>query len=80
MTESKPRGEYNPDLKALVNKLIELRHGHMLNQKELAAKMGVQQSVISRIEQFHHHPKIETLQAYAKALDCKIVFMVFADV
>jgi len=60
--------EFQKNLK----KIRELRR---LTQEELAQKSGISQSAISKYEhglESMSKPKLETLEALARALDCKI--------
>jgi transcriptional regulator with XRE-family HTH domain len=50
--------------------LLRLDKG--LSQEELAARAGMRQSVISRIENGESEPRIETVNKIAKALNRKV--------
>ena len=50
--------------------LLRLDEG--LSQEELAARAGMRQSVISRIENGESEPRIETVNRIAKALNRKV--------
>lgn len=56
----------------LRKKILLLRLDEGLSQEELAYKAGMEQSVISRIENGENEPKIETVNKIAKALDRKV--------
>lgn len=56
----------------LRKKILLLRLDEGLSQAELAAKAGMQQSVISRIENGESEPRIETVIKIAKALNRKV--------
>ena len=53
--------------------LIKARLSKKLSQTGLAAKLGMQQSVISRIENGKGNPSLRTILAIAKALDVNLV-------
>jgi len=53
--------------------LLRLDEG--LSQEELAARAGMRQSVISRIENGESEPRIETVNKIAKAFIKKIEFL-----
>ena len=57
----------------VMHALIDARINSGLTQKELAAKSGVRQSNISRIENGTCSPTIATLQALAKGLGKQLV-------
>lgn len=52
--------------------LVELREQHGLTQAELAARCGVNQADISRIERGATSPTTKTLQRIAEALDADV--------
>ncbi|MGM0500817.1 MAG: helix-turn-helix domain-containing protein [Bacillota bacterium] len=56
----------------LRKKILLLRLDEGLSQEELAAKSGMRQSVISRIENGESEPRIETVNKIAKALNRKV--------
>lgn len=53
--------------------LIRARRKKHWSQAELAARLGMQQSAISRIESGKGNPGLNTLLALAKALDVHVV-------
>lgn len=53
-------------------KIIQLRYDLGLTQSELAEKVGVPQSFISKIESFEHAISITTLEKIARACDKKL--------
>ncbi len=57
----------------LVRAMIKARYDAGLTQKELAAKTGIQQANISRIENGNGNPSISTLYKLAEGLEKKIV-------
>lgn len=72
----------DPDFKAeydgtraeheVMRAIIKARLENNLSQKELAARSGIRQSNISRIESGMSLPNIATLEAIAKGLDKKL--------
>lgn len=52
--------------------MLLLRLDKGLSQEELAARAGMRQSVISRIENGESEPRIETVNKIAKALNRKV--------
>ena len=58
-------------------KLAELRKAANLSQKELEAKSGVKQSVISAIENGNvRYPRLDTLVAFSHVFKCTIEEMI----
>lgn len=57
--------------------LIAARLAAGLTQRQLADRMGTQQSVVARIEGGAHPPRLDTLQKWAAA--CKADFTIKAD-
>ena len=60
----------------LRKKLIGLRIKAGLTQEELASRLQTQKSNISRLENVNSKisPKLSTIEAYAKAVGCKLEF------
>jgi len=56
----------------LRKKILWLRLDEGLSQEELAARAGMRQSVISRIENGESEPRIATVNKIAKALNRKV--------
>ncbi len=54
--------------------LAEARDRAGLTQSELAGKLGVQQSRVSRIEH-EANPRLDTVQSYARALGLEVVLV-----
>ena len=52
--------------------LKEIRKEKGLSQKELADKVGIEQSALSHLETGRNNPTITTAQALAKALGCTV--------
>jgi len=56
----------------LRKKILLLRLDEGLSQEKLAARAGMRQSVISRIENGESEPRIETVNKIARALNRKV--------
>ncbi|MCH3951178.1 MAG: helix-turn-helix domain-containing protein [Acidaminococcus sp.] len=54
--------------RAIIQAIIDARKGSGLTQKELAAKSGMTQSDISKIENGNANPSIKTLQRLAAGM------------
>ena len=70
--EFKEIWEENTQKRELVKAIIALRIKEHLTQKDLAEKMGTQQSAISRLENGNYNPSIDFLFRIAKALNRKV--------
>lgn len=57
---------------AVVRQLITLREERGLSQRELAARAGMKQPQLARLETGQVEPKLDTLQRLAVALDCRV--------
>jgi ribosome-binding protein aMBF1 (putative translation factor) len=76
------RMERDPELRAeyerqkprydALRALIDARLRAKLTQAELAARMGVSQSVVARLEGAGSSPRIDTLAAAATAMGCEL--------
>jgi ribosome-binding protein aMBF1 (putative translation factor) len=76
------RGRLSPEAKAhrevferaydIAMQVVELRERHGLTQAELAARSGIDQADISRIERGSTSPTARTLQRIAEALDADV--------
>jgi DNA-binding XRE family transcriptional regulator len=60
----------------LVQALIEARQRAGLTQTAVAARMGVLQGNISRLESGQFSPTMRTLQSYAQALGAQVVLSI----
>ena len=62
---------------ALIDALVKARKQHQLTQRELAERIGVTKTVISRVESGKHSPRLEMAYDIARAiglrLDIKLV-------
>jgi transcriptional regulator with XRE-family HTH domain len=63
----------------LMGQLLGERLRRGMTQKELADKMGVPQSVISRLEHVGRVPSVETLYKLSDALGLKLMITPYAD-
>jgi transcriptional regulator with XRE-family HTH domain len=63
------------DAKALGQRLYELRTQAGLTQQELAEKVGVTPSAISKIENGRQFPQLENLEAWVEACGHKLALM-----
>ncbi|MBV4432771.1 helix-turn-helix domain-containing protein (plasmid) [Clostridium tyrobutyricum] len=52
----------------IIKEIIKERNEQNLTQKQFAAKIGIKQSNISRLENGNYNPSIDFLQKIAKAL------------
>ena len=57
---------------AIIEALINARRARKFTQTDLAARMGVGQSVVSRLESGTHTPKLETVHDAAKAMGYRV--------
>jgi DNA-binding XRE family transcriptional regulator len=71
--EFKKIWEENTERRELVKKIIALRIQGRLSQKELAEKIGTNQSAISRLEGGKYNPSVDFLMRIGKALNKKVV-------
>ena len=58
----------------LVDDLAARRRAIGLSQTEVAALMGTSQSAVARLESGHSDVRFSTLERYAAALDCELVY------
>ena len=57
---------------AVIRQLIELREQRGWSQRELAARAGMKQPQLVRLESGLVEPKLDTLQRLAEAMDCRV--------
>ena len=57
---------------AVISELIRTRKETHLSQAELAKRMGVSPSVLSRLESATHSPRLDTLADAARAMGCEL--------
>lgn len=63
----------------VVTQLRELRERHKVTQVEMAARMGITQSAVSKIERKGAGITTEVLKAYVTALGATVEFAVVID-
>ena len=63
----------------IVKQLILARRKAKLTQRELAARVGVTQAVIGRLESGEHSPRIETVVDVASALGMRLDMKLVRD-
>lgn len=71
LKNSKIKKEYDrlqPDF-AVIEAILKARKEKGITQKQLAARIGTKQSVISRLEAGHANPSVAFLAKLAEALD-----------
>lgn len=56
----------------LVKEIVRVRQEEHLTQSQLAEKIGIQQSNVSRLERGHSNPSIDFIEKIAKGLNCKL--------
>jgi ribosome-binding protein aMBF1 (putative translation factor) len=57
---------------AVIRELARLRGEQQISQAELARRMNVSPSVVSRMESGEHSPRLDTIAAAARALGCDL--------
>ncbi|OZF28355.1 hypothetical protein CH296_19740 [Rhodococcus sp. 14-2496-1d] len=57
---------------AFKQRLVKLRESRDLSQTEVARRMGVDKSAVSRFERIDANPRLSTIRAYALAIDASI--------
>lgn len=57
---------------AAIRALVDARRKAGLSQAALAARMGVSQAVIGRLEGGEHSPRLDTLATAARAMDLEV--------
>lgn len=70
--EFKEIWEQDAEKRKLVKQIIALRINEHLTQKELAKKVGTNQSAISRLESGKYNPSVDFLIRIARALNKKV--------
>ncbi|WP_026840934.1 helix-turn-helix domain-containing protein [Citrifermentans bremense] len=72
----KQEGEALEDEFAALDVLLKARKAAGLTQEQVAAKMGVSQPSLARVEaslcSHRHSPSLEMLRKYAAAVNCKL--------
>ena len=54
--------------RSIANQIVKYRADHGLSQRALAAKLGVSQAVVGRLELGEHEPKLSTLSRLSRVL------------
>ncbi len=65
--------------RAVALRLVEYRAEHGLSQRALAAKLGMKQPAIARLEAGDHTPSIETLVRLSRGLDMRFRLEITPD-
>ncbi|MGH9750804.1 MAG: helix-turn-helix domain-containing protein [Candidatus Polarisedimenticolia bacterium] len=60
------------DLQALGDRLRRSREDRGLTQERLASRSGLTQEMISDMERGTHHPRLDTIEKYARALGISV--------
>lgn len=63
----------------MMDALVALRRSHGLRQKDVAARMGISQSAVARIESGERDLHLSTLRRYALAIGARITHHVVDD-
>ncbi|TNF69696.1 MAG: XRE family transcriptional regulator [Gammaproteobacteria bacterium] len=58
----------------LTNQLLKMRKASGLTQEQIAKKMGTTRSNICRLEKLGTHPRVDTVEKYAKACGYQMHF------
>lgn len=72
------RGQVKRD-RDLIRSLVRIRktrESQGLSQKEVASRMGTDQSVVSRFENLESNPTLRTIRSYAIAIGAEIAYEV----
>lgn len=75
----KPANEDYDIYSEIAQQLVEARYSLGLSQKELAAKSGLTQANISKIESGTSHPTIDSLKKIADALGKRVSFQLISQ-
>ena len=65
-------------MSAIVKAMVEQRNAMGLSQRELAARCGIPQSSVARIESFKTMPNLDTLLKIFQQLGLKLTILPFA--
>lgn len=57
---------------AVIRQLIELREQRGWSQRELAARAGMKQPQLARLESGQIEPKLDTLRRLGEAMNCRV--------
>lgn len=61
-----------PNEDGIVNQLKAARLASGFTQQQVASKMGIAQTALSRIESGTHSPSLDMVERYAEALGCRL--------
>ena len=61
-----------PNEDGIVNQLKAARLASGYTQQQVASKMGIAQTALSRIESGTHSPSLDMVERYAEALGCRL--------
>lgn len=64
----------------LKSELVQMRRDAGLSQKQLAARMGISQQAIQKLERYDSDPRMSTLRRYANAVEALVEHRVTRDV
>jgi len=64
---------------ALIDALVKARKQHQLTQRELAERIGVTKTVISRVESGKHSPRLEMAYDIANAIGLRLDIRLVED-
>lgn len=57
---------------AMIDAIVKARKRRKMSQRELAERIGVTKTVVSRLESGQHSPRLETVYDLARALGCRL--------
>ena len=57
---------------AMIDAIVKARKRRKMSQRELAERLGVTKTVVSRLESGQHSPRLETVYDLARALGCRL--------
>lgn len=63
----------------LLRDLVALRRKHALSQAEVAARMGISQPAVAKLERADANPRLSTLRRYALAVGARLSDIVIDD-
>jgi len=62
-------------LSPIITELIQRRKKLHVSQQEVARRMGTTQTTVARVERSDHVPRLETIERYAKAIQCHLILV-----
>lgn len=69
------KGDENRMLSPIITELIQRRKKLHISQQEVARRMGTTQTTVARVERSDHVPRLETIERYAKAIQCHLILV-----